>query len=108
MIIRLSCLLELSLATSFKVFFIFEVFLILEVVYIFGVTLIYGVVFIFGLIFTLGAVLIFRQHAASIYGFVRFVCLCVCVSKKIVCPFVGLHCRCVPPPCENMCVRSLG
>ena len=26
---------------------------------------------------------IFRQHAASIYGFVRFVCLCVCVPKKI-------------------------
>ena len=25
-----------------------------------------------------------------------------------MCPFVGLHCGCVPPPCENMCVRSLG
>ena len=27
---------------------------------------------------------------------------------KYVCPFVGLPCGCVPPPCENMCVRSLG
>ena len=34
---------------------------------------------------------------------VSFVC-----RKKIVCPFVGLHCGCVPPPFENMCVRSLG
>ena len=36
----------------------------------------------------------------------------LCVSlfrpKKIVCPFVGLHCGCVPLPCENTCVRSLG
>ena len=51
---------------------------------------------------------IFRQHAASIYGFVRksvsfrYVC-----QKKFVRPFVGLHCGCVPP-CENMCVHSLG
>ena len=38
-----------------------------------------------------------------IYGFVR-----QCGSqKKFVCPFVGLHCGCVPP-FENMCVRSLG
>ena len=29
-------------------------------------------------------------------------------STKIVCPFVGLHCGCVAPPCENMCVRLLG
>ena len=47
-------------------------------------------------------------------------------QKKFVCPFVGLHCGCVPPLvkicvsvrwgklwvrpplCENMCVRSLG
>ena len=28
-------------------------------------------------------------------------------QKKFVCPFVGLNCGCVPP-CENMCVRSLG
>ena len=35
-------------------------------------------------------------------------CVCQCVNqKKFVCPFVGLHCGCVPP-CENMCVRSLG
>ena len=25
------------------------------------------------------------------------VSLCVSVSKKFVCPFVGLHCGCVPP-----------
>ena len=35
-------------------------------------------------------------------------CVCQCVSqKKIVFPFVGLHCGCVLP-FENMCVRSLG
>ena len=48
--------------------------------------------------------LFFRQHAASIYGFVCFVRL----SKKIcvsVC-WVTLWVR--PPSCENMCVRSLG
>ena len=33
---------------------------------------------------------------------VSFVC-----RKKFVCPFFGLHCGCAPP-CENMCVRSLG
>ena len=27
---------------------------------------------------------------------------------KYVCPFVGVNCGCVPPLCENMCVRSLG
>ena len=37
---------------------------------------------------------VFRQHAASIYGFVRQL---VC-QKKCVCLFVGLHCWCVPPP----------
>ena len=26
---------------------------------------------------------------------------------KYVCPFVGLHCGCVPPLYENVCVRSL-
>ena len=50
---------------------------------------------------------IFRQHAASIYGFVRFVSQLVC-QKKCVRPFIGLHCGCVPPPCENKCVSSLG
>ena len=57
---------------------------------------------------------IFRQHAASIYGFVCQFCF-VCQKKnlcvrsfgylvgalplcKYVCPFVGLHCGCVPPP----------
>ena len=63
-------------------------------------------------------IIIFRQHAASIYSFVRFVSfisLCVsskkiCVSvrwvtlwvrppplRKYVCPFVGVNCGCVPP-----------
>ena len=36
---------------------------------------------------------IFRQHAASIYGFVRF-------FRQFV---VGLHCRCVPPPLKIVC-----
>ena len=67
---------------------------------------------------------VFRQHAASIYGFVHkvsYVCqkkkLCVCLLGFIVgasslfenlCQFVGLHCGCVPPLWKNMCVRSLG
>ena len=29
-------------------------------------------------------------------------------QKKFVSPCVGLPCECVPPPCENICVRSLG
>ena len=33
---------------------------------------------------------------------VLFVCVCVC-PKKFVCPFVGLHCGCVPPPVK-ICV----
>ena len=33
--------------------------------------------------------------------------VCPFKVRKCVCPFVGLHCGCVPP-CENMCVRSLG
>ena len=37
---------------------------------------------------------------------VSFVCLFV--KKKIVCLFIGLHCGCVPPHCENICARSLG
>ena len=59
-------------------------------------------------------ILIFRQHAASIYGFVHNVMFRVCVTKnlcvrslgyivgaslplwKYVCLFVGLHCGCVP------------
>ena len=40
---------------------------------------------------------IFRQHAASIYGFIHQLVSLVC-QKKIKCPFVWLHCGCVPPP----------
>ena len=48
--------------------------------------------------------LFFRQHAASIYGFVCFVRLSkkICVSVRWVILWV------CPPPCENTCVRSLG
>ena len=48
--------------------------------------------------------LFFRQHAASIYGFVCFVRLSkkICVSVRWVILWVR------PPSCENMCVRSLG
>ena len=51
--------------------------------------------------------LVFRQYAASIYGFVRQL-VSQFRPKKFVCPFVGLHCGCVPPPCECMCVCLLG
>ena len=70
-------------------------------------------------VFFLGSML--HQYMALSVSFVSFAC-----RKKLVCPFVGLHCGCIPPPlkicvsicwvtlwvrpppCENVCVRSFG
>ena len=51
----------------------------------------------------------FRQHAASIYGFVRFFSFVSFFSQKKI----RVSVRCITlwvrlPPFENMCVRSLG
>ena len=50
---------------------------------------------------------LFRQHAASIYGFVRQFRQ-LRLSKKNLCVRSLGYIVGASPPCENMCVRSLG